>query len=251
MKKILIIGDSCKDVFVYCHAQRLAPDLPIPVLDVVEEMENPGMSANVLCNIKAIYDAADLHTNKDWEKVTKTRYMHGKTNHAFIRIDSNHPVTRINLTDLKLDDYDVVAISDYDKGFLSREDIEYICKNHSCVFIDTKKPINSWAKGAEFIKINEHEYARSKEGLTPELEALIIRTEGENGAYYQGVHYPVTEKVEVQDATGAGDSFYAALVVRYAETGDIEEAIRFANECARRVVAQRGVTLIERPDVHG
>jgi sugar/nucleoside kinase (ribokinase family) len=53
----------------------------------------------------------------------------------------------------------------------------------------------------------------------------------------------------VQDTTGAGDSFYAALLVRYAETGDIEESIVFANECARRAVAQRGVTVIERPIV--
>ena len=37
MKKILIIGESCKDIFVYCNANRLAPDLPIPVLSVIEK----------------------------------------------------------------------------------------------------------------------------------------------------------------------------------------------------------------------
>ncbi len=247
MKKILVIGDSCKDVFVYCHAQRLAPDLPIPVLDVLEETENPGMAANVLRNIKALHEEAHLCTNEGWEMVTKTRYMHGKTNHAFIRIDSKHPVMPMKAGSIALEDYDVIAISDYDKGFLTRDDIQEICSNHSCVFIDTKKPIDSWASKATFIKINDFEYERSKPSLTPELERLIIRTEGEKGAFYQDKHYPVTEKVEVQDATGAGDSFYAALVVRYAETGDIDESIHFANECARRAVAQRGVTTISRP----
>jgi len=61
----------------------------------------------------------------------------------------------------------------------------------------------------------------------------------------------VAERVEVKDSTGAGDSFFAALLVRYAETGDIDEAINFANACAAKVVTQKGVTLIERPRAVG
>jgi D-glycero-beta-D-manno-heptose-7-phosphate kinase len=247
MKRILVIGDSCKDVFVYCHAQRLAPDLPVPILDVVEEAENPGMAANVARNIQAIYSNCDLATNSEWEKVTKTRYVHGKTNHTFIRIDSKHPVLRSSLSTLPLDDYDIIAISDYNKGFLTEEDIQAICENHSCVFIDTKKQLGKWAEKAAFIKINDFEYERSKDTLTPVLDEKIIRTEGAEGAVYRGKKFPVAEKVEVKDSTGAGDSFYAALLVRYAETGDINEAIEFANECAREVVTQKGVTTIARP----
>jgi D-beta-D-heptose 7-phosphate kinase/D-beta-D-heptose 1-phosphate adenosyltransferase len=248
-KKILVIGDSCRDVFVYCHAQRLAPDLPVPILDVVDETENPGMAMNVLRNIQAIYDGVDIATNHAWEKVTKTRYVHQKTNHTFIRIDSKHPVEPIMLREIPLEDYDIIAISDYNKGFLTEDDIRYICENHDTVFIDTKKPVGEWAKNAKFIKINDYEYERSKDTLNPELLEKVIRTEGAEGAFHKEKHYPVSEKVEVQDTTGAGDSFYAALLVRYAETGDIEEAIVFANECARRAVAQRGVTVIERPIV--
>ena len=248
MKKILVLGDSCKDVFVYCHAQRLAPDLPVPILDVIEEAENPGMAANVARNIQAIYPHCDLTTNQEWERVTKTRYVHGKTNHTFIRIDSKHPVNPVfSLQDIPLDDYDIIAISDYNKGFLTEADIQYICESHSCVFIDTKKQLGDWATKAKFIKINDFEYERSKETLTTELEEKIIRTEGEHGAVYKGKRYPVSEKVEVKDTTGAGDSFYAALLARYAETSDIDESIHFANECARRAVEQKGVSVISRP----
>jgi bifunctional ADP-heptose synthase (sugar kinase/adenylyltransferase) len=246
MKKILIIGDSCRDVFVYCHAQRLAPDLPIPILDVIEQTENPGMAANVECNIKAIYPHASLATNEGWQQVTKTRYVHKKTNHTFIRIDSKHPVLRADLRTVQFSDYDIIAISDYDKGFLTEEDIEYICTHHPLVFIDTKKILGDWVADATFIKINDFEYERSKEVISPEIADKIIRTEGENGAYYRGTQYPVTEKVEVKDTTGAGDSFYAALLVRYAETEDIRESIIFANEAAGRIVSQPGVTVIER-----
>jgi len=29
--KILVIGDSCKDVFIYGKANRLCPEAPVPV----------------------------------------------------------------------------------------------------------------------------------------------------------------------------------------------------------------------------
>jgi D-beta-D-heptose 7-phosphate kinase/D-beta-D-heptose 1-phosphate adenosyltransferase len=247
MKKILVIGESCKDVFVYCHAQRLAPDLPIPILDVLEETENPGMAANVARNVKAIHDACDLYTNEGWEQVTKTRYVHRKTNHAFIRIDSKHPVPRAQVSKIPLTEYDIVGISDYDKGFLLEEDIRDICDAHPNVFIDTKKMLGPWVSAARFIKINNFEFERSKASLTPELIQKIIRTEGGNGAHYNNVHYPVFSEVQVQDSSGAGDSFFAALLVQFAETGIIEEAIEFANECACRVVGERGVGVIRRP----
>ena len=246
-KKILIIGESCKDVFVYCNSQRLAPDIPIPILDVLEESENPGMAANLARNIKAIHEACDLYTNEGWELVTKTRYMHFKTNHAFIRIDSKHPIVRGQFDKIPFVEYDLVAVSDYNRGFLSEEDIRNICASHQNVFIDTKKILGPWLNAARFIKINDFEFERSKASLTPELAGKIIRTEGEQGAYFKDKHYPVSEKVEVKDASGAGDSFFAALLVKFAETNSIEEAIIFANECARRVVGQRGVTVIRRP----
>ena len=31
MKSILVIGESSRDVFVYCDALRLCPDVPVPV----------------------------------------------------------------------------------------------------------------------------------------------------------------------------------------------------------------------------
>ncbi|TSC68812.1 MAG: PfkB domain-containing protein [Parcubacteria group bacterium Gr01-1014_56] len=246
MKKILIIGETCLDRFVYCHAERLAPDLPVPVLSVIEETENPGMAKNVERNVKAIYEYCDIITNPGWEKVTKTRYVHRNSNHTFIRIDTDHHISRIAIHDLPLDEYELIAISDYNKGFLTEDDIKAVCERHANVFIDTKKILGGWAERAKFIKINNHEYERSKPALTPTLAQKIICTKGEFGAEYQGTLYPVTP-AEVKDSTGAGDSFFAALLVRYIETGDISESIRFANGCASKVVAQKGITIIERP----
>lgn len=245
MKKILVIGESCKDIFVYCRAERLAPDLPVPVLSVVEHTENPGMAANVERNIKSIYKAVDLYTNSAWETVTKTRYMHRDTNHMFIRIDTDHRIPRVDVKKIPLKDYDVIAISDYNKGFLTEDDIRYICAHHPHVFMDTKKILGPWALKAEYIKINNFEYERSKNSLPRGLDKKIIYTKGDQGAFFKGKNYPVGKKVEVKDVTGAGDTFFAGLLVRYVETGDIEKAITYANKCASEVVKHKGVTVIK------
>ena len=244
-KKILVIGESCRDIFVYCGAKRLAPDIPIPVLEVASKGENPGMAKNVERNIKSIYKQCDLVTNDSWRKFTKTRYMHDKSNQAFMRVDANYTMVPLNVKKLPLKKYDVIAISDYDKGFLTKEDIQYVCEKHPCVFIDTKKPIGPFLKNARYIKINNFEFERSLP-ISQSLKKKIICTRGSEPIEFGSKTYPV-EAVEVKDSSGAGDSFFAALLVRFVETDDIDEAIRFANLCATEVVQQRGVTLLRRP----
>lgn len=242
-KKILIIGESAKDIFVYCDAERLAPDLPIPVLKIIEQKENPGMAKNVERNIKSLSNICDIVTNPDWENVTKTRYMHRNSNHAFVRVDTDHRIPRIKITEVPFKKYEIIAISDYNKGFLLEEDIAYICQNHPCVLVDTKKILSDWVKDARYIKINNYEYERSKHLISKEVANKIICTKGELGAVYQNVMFPV-KKVEVKDTSGAGDSFFAALLVKYHETKNIKSAIKFANMCASKVVQQKGVTVI-------
>ncbi len=243
--RILIIGESCSDVFVYCDATRLAPDLPIPVLRALHQSENPGMAKNVQRNVTAIYPTCDIVTNDNWQDIKKTRYMHEKTNHAFMRVDSGQLMGRAEVKSLPLAEYDLVAISDYNKGFLDEHDIEYVCDRHKAVFVDTKKRVGEFLNGCLYIKINEKEFRQSAP-IPDTLIHKIITTKAERGAEFRGVSYPV-EQIEVKDASGAGDSFFAALLVRYAETGDIIEAIQFANLCAAEVVQHRGVSVISRP----
>lgn len=241
MKDILVIGDSCRDIFVYCDAVRLAPDFPVPVLNIVNQTENPGMAANVQRNILK-YKKCDLHTNENWWNITKTRYVHQNTNHMFMRVDIPHSNSEVDFDYVNLD-YKLIVISDYNKGFLSERDINHICEQHPCVFLDTKKILGSWAEQAKYIKINDYEYRNSKPHLNQKLEPKIIHTIGGDGCEFQGKRYSVI-KAEVKDTSGAGDSFMAALCVKYLETENIEESIRFANKCASEVVKHRGVTVI-------
>lgn len=245
MKKILIIGESCRDIFVYCHALRIAPDIPVPVLEIVKRTENPGMAKNVERNVKTLYKWCNIVTNSNWRTITKTRFMHYRTNQGFFRVDADHTMRRVNVRTLPLKKYDIIAVSDYNKGFLTKEDMQYICENHPCVFVDTKKPVGRFLECAKFIKINKHEYERSMP-VAQDIVRKIICTKAEEGAEFRGKTYPV-EKIETKDSSGAGDSFFAALLVRYAQTGNIEDAIRFANICTTEVVQHRGVSVIRKP----
>ncbi len=242
MPQISIIGESCLDVFVYCDAIRLAPDLPVPVLQEIHIETNPGMAANVQRNIEARSVSTSLVTNNNWDEIVKRRYMHDGSNHMFFRVDTPHNISRLNIENIDLSS-DLVVISDYNKGFLAESDIEFICQSHPLVFLDTKKVLGKWAEGASFIKINDYEYNNSKRHLSETLSKRIIHTRGSEGCDFRGKNYPV-EKFEVRDTSGAGDSFMAALVVEFLRTSSIEDSIAAANYAASRVVRTRGVGVI-------
>lgn len=160
----------------------------------------------------------------------------------FMRVDTAPTIERIDLSKLSLD-YETIIVSDYDKGFLLYDDIEYICSSHPQVILDTKKVLDTWAMNAKFIKINNYEFDRSKKFIEQNMKSKIIQTMGGEGCFYNGKLYPV-QKMDVIDVSGAGDSFMSALCVKYTQTSDIEQSIEFANQCASEVVKHRGTTII-------
>jgi len=51
--KVLVIEETCVDKFVYCDAKRLSPEAPVPVLNPIKSVDNPGMAGNTYENVKA------------------------------------------------------------------------------------------------------------------------------------------------------------------------------------------------------
>jgi sugar/nucleoside kinase (ribokinase family) len=198
------------------------------------------MAKNVHRNINNFIKNCELITNNNWQSVTKTRYVHDATNHMFFRVDLEPDLPRFNKK-IDYSKYDIIVVSDYNKGFLTEEDIQKICESHPRVFLDTKKKLGPWAANAHIIKINDYEYKSSDPSETAALSDKIIHTMGANGCEFDGKHYPV-DPVEVKDSSGAGDAFLAALIIKYSETKDIDQSIVYANECASDVVTHRGVT---------
>jgi bifunctional ADP-heptose synthase (sugar kinase/adenylyltransferase) len=243
--KILVIGDSCQDVFIYGKCDRLCPDAPVPVLIPYKTKTMGGMALNVYENVKSLGVDVDIITNK--KKITKTRYIDEVSNQQILRVDSEkNGYDRIqNIDSIDFNQYDTIIISDYNKGFLLYEDIKFICNNHNYVFIDTKKIIDDHFINCKFIKINEKEFTdnlKQSDYLNSILEKLII-TLGSRGTKHKEKIYPV-EKVEIKDMVGAGDTFISVFTYKFILTNNIVESIRFANECATIIVQHKGVNKI-------
>jgi bifunctional ADP-heptose synthase (sugar kinase/adenylyltransferase) len=244
--KILVIGDSCYDIFRYGTVTRLAPEAPVPVINPTHETSNLGMAGNVVKNIEALGYKVDFITNTT--DIKKIRYVCSKYNQLILRVDENDKCDRITqdvLDKIIWREYDAIVISDYCKGFLTETDVEFICSKHKTVFLDTKKILGWYANNVKFIKINHNEYLNN-ENILNENHILLnktIITKGKYGCEYQGKIFP-TEEVPVKDISGAGDTFLAGLVVEFLRTKNIIQAIDFAQECTTLVVQKSGVSTI-------
>ena len=241
--KILVIGDSCVDVFIYGIIERLAPEAPVPVVKPVFQRENPGMALNVVANLKALGAEVDIITNDT--DIRKVRYVDERYNQLVLRVDENDKCERYDGV-YETVDYDAIIISDYCKGFLTEEDIEAFAERAECpVFLDTKKQLGTWCKNINFIKINHLEHLKNFERIPsyPKLEDKIIVTKGREGCEHKGKTYP-TQEVPVKDVSGAGDTFISGLVYEYVNSGNIEKSINFAQKCTTIVVQKTGVATI-------
>lgn len=238
--KVLLIGDSCIDEYIYGTCERLSPEAPVPILRFNRKETKNGMVLNVKENLISFGIEVHLITNK--EKIIKTRYIDEKCNHQILRVDTECFIEPMKC-DIPHGDFDAIVISDYNKGFITKEKLFDIVSNSKIpVFIDSKKTylpnLNC------YIKINE----RESKLLQSQNNNLII-TKGPKGAEYNGVNYP-GKKVNVFDVVGAGDTFLSTLVYFYLCCGKIEEAIPYANKAASIAVQNFGTYVLSEKDVY-
>jgi len=238
--KILVVGDSCKDVFVYGSCDRLCPEGPAPVLKPKYEIDNPGMAGNVHANVIALGCKCELKTNP--ELIIKKRYIDSRSNTLLLRVDEYDACERIkHLKSYKK--YDAILIADYCKGFLEESDIVRIANDNPNVFVDTKKRIGKWADSVRFIKINKLEYELTKSTTGDYIDKLIV-TVGPDGCVFLGDHYPAPHKFETIDIAGAGDTFMAAFAIHFMKYKDVRVSIEYAQECTSQVIQKRGVSVV-------
>jgi D-beta-D-heptose 7-phosphate kinase/D-beta-D-heptose 1-phosphate adenosyltransferase len=247
--KILVVGESCIDRFVYGFLQdRKCPEAPAFILSPNDTIENDGMAANTQANVRSLGVKCDIITNS--ENIIKERFVETSSNYLLLRVDHNEDsIERVKRKDIgveKISQYDAIIISDYNKGFLDEEDIEYICENHKLTFLDTKKALGNFCLATTYININNFEYTKSQSVIDEAAfyEKLVI-TLGPKGCQYKDNIYPV-EKIEVIDQVGAGDTFIAALAVKFLENNQIDQSIEFANFCATKAVKKKGVVAVKK-----
>lgn len=247
--KILVVGDSCTDRFIYGTCDRLSPEAPIPVLKHSHTKEMPGMAANVLENIRAFTSSTDIITQTS--NIIKTRYIDERSNQHILRFDSgsyievSDKLTAAALTVI-CDSYDYLLISDYAKGFLCKDELKiFTSQNIITTYVDTKKEDITCYENS-IIKLNEYETQCIKNTL--QESSTLITTLGSKGAKYMNKIIP-TKNVEVFDVSGAGDTFLASFSIFHYLTNNIEESIIFANKCAAVAVQRSGTYAIREGDI--
>ena len=52
--KVLVVGDLMIDEFIYGSAERISPEAPVPVVNVIERRYRLGGAANVVNNIRSL-----------------------------------------------------------------------------------------------------------------------------------------------------------------------------------------------------
>jgi len=248
--QILVIGDSCQDVYHYGICERLSPEAPIPILKLTKTETKPGMCLNVAKNLEGLGSVVDTITQQ--EKIIKHRYVEEKRFVHLLRVDEeSSDVKQINIDEVKSalqkSTYDALVISDYNKGFLNPKSCKEIVQIVNCsipIFVDSKKQDLSCFSNC-IIKINKYE--KQKVQSLPEKFELIV-TLGENGAEWKDKHYP-TAKSKLYDVCGAGDTFLASLTHKYLQTKELDQSIIFANKCASISVTHFGNFILRQQDV--
>lgn len=241
--KVLLIGDSCIDEYYYGTCDRLNPEAPVPVLKITRWSTSFGMAANVKSNLKAFGLEVDFQTGA--KKSIKRRYIDERSKQHIVRVDEDttSPSFNPNKKSLNYSEYTAIIISDYNKGFVTYDNVKSIRqKFNGPIFIDSKKQDLAQFQGC-YVKINETEYNQK----ISECDNLVV-TLGSKGAQYKNKLYP-TRPAEVVDVCGAGDTFLAALAYDYIRSNDIEHAIIFANHCASISVEHRGVYTLTKEDI--
>jgi bifunctional ADP-heptose synthase (sugar kinase/adenylyltransferase) len=247
MNKILVIGEICEDVFIYGKINRICPEAPVPIFNPSYEVKNPGMAGNVIRNLLSLSDQIETSSIHQKQNITKTRIVDEKSNQMIVRIDDGEqngvePLLLISPSNMeKIETYDCVIISDYDKGFLPKKMIEKISYVSKLSILDSKKKLDfETIQNCTFVKLNETEYNNNRELVDNNLEKFII-TLGQKGCMYNQVVYPSPNPKTTIDVSGAGDTFVASFALKYLETNDIVTSINYANEMSSIVVSKKGV----------
>lgn len=295
-KNILVIGDVMLDRYFFGTSKRISPEAPVPILLKKDEKIVLGGAANVAINIKKAKQKVSILTVvgddekgkilinllehnkidssliiKDEERCTcvKNRFI-GQNNIQMFRFDEEITEkinTKTNEKVLKLLEenvakYDLVVISDYNKGLLNSTNtskmIEIANKNNVKTIIDVKEPKYEKYKNAYIIKPNVSELqdiTKMKVDTEKEIEKAsktllentnckyVLTTRGKDGMMLVSNEETTNikcESREVYDVTGAGDTVISYLAVGISNNISLLDSIQIANYAAGVGVSKMG-----------
>ncbi|MCA9405140.1 MAG: D-glycero-beta-D-manno-heptose-7-phosphate kinase [Candidatus Omnitrophica bacterium] len=320
-KKILVVGDLILDQYIRGSVSRISPEAPVPVVLEEESFYTPGGAANVGHNLSSLgasvtqvgklgddlqakilkrelrkkdINVSGIFTDKNIPTVTKTRVI--AQHQQIVRIDrektkdqtSGYVQQRMhNFIKNNISEYDAVIISDYGKGLITPELVQFTCEqalsHEKIITVDPKVEHFSYyrnvtaitpnLKEAEnairnikitcresLLRINSDRLVKDKDiDLAGsellkclELDSLLITMSERGMRLFEKGKNPVSIKTkakEVFDVTGAGDAVISVFTLALTAGATKQQAADLANTAAGIVVGKLGAVAVTRQEL--
>ena len=301
--KVLIIGDIMLDQYQKGLVERISPEAPVPIVKITEQVFKIGGAGNVAQNVATLGGSPTLVSicgqdlygdnlqdlcgtlgveshlirSAGRETTLKTRIM--AQHQQMLRVDreTNRPLdagefsSLVETVESRLDGFDTIILSDYGKGVISEEFLNWLRerkKPDQKIILDPKTcnfphyenlycmtPNKKEAsEGAEMPITTREEILEAGKRIIAQrgLQSLVITLGAEGMAVFlpgQGVfHLPTTAK-KVFDVTGAGDTVIAVIALGLSSGLDLLSSCILANCAAGLVVGQVGAVGITQEEL--
>lgn len=299
----MVVGDFLLDTYTIGKVRRISPEAPVSVLNVIKEEHRPGGAGNAILNLISLgaevvamgrvgsdssgkkllaalaeekVDVRGIFLQEEFRTPVKNRII--AENQQIIRVDfeNNETIPELleqqvieSLEDL-MDGVEVIAISDYAKGFLSltllQEIISLGRKKKIPIIVDPKGADFKKYAGATIIKPNLGEaIAASRLVSGSDLDKVALKlfetcpvdgyfiTRSEEGITFftnKGKRFDFPVRVrEVKDVTGAGDTVLAMLAFAVANQLSLSESAQLANIAAGIAIERFGCARVSISDL--
>lgn len=268
-RRILLVGEACKDVFVYGDCNRLSPEAPVIVHKPTRTEINDGMAANVRANILSLSPGTKVDYLHQSNEIYKIRHIDDASGQHLLRVDDGDDAFEPDFWTKVIDKmaacvegYKAIVISDYSKGLLSTQMMAGLGQIGRELgipsFLDTKAILGDWSKDIDFVKINDKEYRHQLANGVSDPWAKcrnLIVTRGKHGSFLYATDGSIAYQSPavtrgVFSVAGAGDSYHAGLVIKYLESGDIRASMDYANLAASVAISKRGVVAVSEQEVY-
>ena len=302
---ILVVGDLMVDKYIYGITSRISPEAPVPIVDVQTEKIFLGGCGNVINNIFELggnvyttglvgddeikdiiiqefknkkIDTSGIICDKNRYTTLKTRIISHDQQVARYDLETRKEAELketkkiLRYIQSKKDKINVIVISDYNKGTITKNLITGILKiisgTNIIVCADPKKLDLSFYNGLHVITPNHFEAEKSVLNSKGDIIKIgkyilskmnfksVLITRGEKGMSLfeknrkKIIHtYFPSKVVNVSDVSGAGDTVIGVFSLCLASGSTFQEATEISNIAAGIVVAKLGTATVSKQEL--
>jgi len=302
---LLVVGDLMLDEYLWGDVDRISPEAPVQVVSVQKEDYAMGGAGNVVNNVVALggkvsaagvigtgrngqllldmFNGLGVNTEgiiKEPGRATtqKTRII--AANQHVLRIDreTKQDISASTLDNLarfiekKIPDVDLVLISDYGKGLITKNLLSRVIvsakKHNKLTVVDPKgldfskysgvsllTPNKKEAALASGVEINDQpslERAAGKIFENVSLGKLLITCGKDGMVLFEPDKAPFHVRAEARqvfDVSGAGDTVLSVLGLSVASGASVQDSITIANTAAGIVVGKVGTATVSKQEL--